>query len=243
MDKLSLESFNWGWMGNDSGELITFPDGTSILSSQFHREQIINEIFNSNIYEKFFEVEKGDVVLDIGASHGPFTYSILHKEPAHVYCLEPSEEEFPILVRNTRGFPVTHINMGLSSENKSLYNDQVFGSNKMMDGITFEKLISSYSLDKIDFLKTDCEGGEYEIFKMENLDYVKNNIKKIAGEWHLYTINEKNKFRHFRDNMLTHFQNYNVFSVDNVDIKWDLWNEHFIEYYNQVIFYIDNRFS
>jgi hypothetical protein len=26
-----------------------------------------------------------------------------------------------------------------------------------------------------------------------------------------------------------------------VDIKWDLWNDHFIEYYNEVIVYIDNR--
>jgi len=30
-------------------------------------------------------------------------------------------------------------------------------------------------------------------------------------------------------------------SVDNVDIKWDLWNDHFIEYYKQIIIHIDNR--
>jgi hypothetical protein len=29
--------------------------------------------------------------------------------------------------------------------------------------------------------------------------------------------------------------------VDGVDIKWDLWNEHFINYYEQIIVYIDNR--
>jgi cytochrome c peroxidase len=32
-----------------------------------------------------------------------------------------------------------------------------------------------------------------------------------------------------------------VFSVDGVNIKWDLWNEHFLEYYYQVLIYIDNR--
>jgi hypothetical protein len=32
-----------------------------------------------------------------------------------------------------------------------------------------------------------------------------------------------------------------IFSVDVIDIKWNLWNEHFIEYYNEVIIYIDNR--
>ena len=29
--------------------------------------------------------------------------------------------------------------------------------------------------------------------------------------------------------------------VDNIDIKWHLWNEHFLEYYRQVIIHIDNR--
>lgn len=241
MDKLNLESFDWGWMGRQSDELYVFSDGSSMTSSQFHREQIIKEIFDNRIYEKFFEVEKGDIVLDVGASHGPFTYSILHKEPHHVYCLEPSEEEFPVLVRNTRGFPVTHINKGLSNQNELSYNDQVFGSNKLMEGISFQKLISLYSINKIDFLKTDCEGGEYEIFSDDNIEFTKKNIKKISGEWHLHTHDEKIKFRNFRNNILPQFENFEVFSVDGVDIKWDLWNEHFIEYYNQVIFYIDNR--
>ena len=49
------------------------------------------------------------------------------------------------------------------------------------------------------------------------------------------------KFREFRDVYLKQFTNYEVYSVDNIDIKWDLWNEHFLEYYRQVIIHIDNR--
>jgi hypothetical protein len=56
------------------------------------KETVSKEIFEDNIYEKFFEVEKGDIVFDIGASLGPFTYSILDKEPSHVFCFEPSYE-------------------------------------------------------------------------------------------------------------------------------------------------------
>lgn len=44
----------------------------------------------------------------------------------------------------------------------------------------------------------------------------------------------------FRDNVLPMFDNIQVFSVDGADIKWDLWNEHFIEYYYEVIIYVDN---
>lgn len=240
MDKLNLDNFDWGWMSRETDEVYVYPDGTVISSSNYHRNQIINEIFNNSIYEKFFNVETDDIVLDIGASHGPFTYSILHKQPKHVYCLEPSKIEFPVLVKNTRGYPVTQINKGISKTNEYVYNDQVFGNNKMMEGISFSNLIELYSLDKIDFLKTDCEGGEYNIFTSDNLYFIKNNISKISGEWHLHTNEEKSKFREFRDSILINFTKYEVYSVDGINIKWDLWNEHFIEYYNQVIFYIQN---
>ena len=64
------------------------------------KETITREIFEERIYEKYFEVEEGDVVFDIGASLGPFTYSILHKNPSHVFTFEPSFEEFKTLVLN-----------------------------------------------------------------------------------------------------------------------------------------------
>jgi hypothetical protein len=51
----------------------------------------------------------------------------------------------------------------------------------------------------------------------------------------------KCKFRWFRDNIFPQFDNIQVFSVDGVDIKWDLWNDHFIEYYNEVIVYIQGQ--
>jgi autotransporter strand-loop-strand O-heptosyltransferase len=225
---INKPEFDWGWMDTDR-EL-----------AEFHKGAITEEIFNNNIYEKFFEVEKGDVVLDVGASIGPFTYSILHKNPKHVFCVEPSESEFTTLIKNTIGNPVTHINKGLSDTNGIVESDQLFGGESHMESMTFYKLVKLYGLNKIDFLKTDCEGGEYEIFKQENIPFIKENIKKIAGEWHLRSQKDKVRFRYFRDNILPQFENYEVHSVDGVDIKWDLWNEHFIEYYQEVILYIRN---
>jgi hypothetical protein len=116
----------------------------------------------------------------------------------------------------------------------------LFGGESEMEALTFKKFVNLFGLEKIDFIKTDCEGGEYDIFTEENLDYLINNVSNIAGEWHLQTIEEKEKFRNFRDNQLILFKSFEVFSVDGIDIKWDLWNEHFIEYYNQIHLYIDN---
>jgi hypothetical protein len=79
------------------------------------------------------------------------------------------------------------------------------------------------------------------VFNQENLPWIKQNVKKVVGEWHLCTPEEKANFRAFRDLYLKEFTNYEVFSVDGANIKWDLWNEHFIEYYCQVLVYIDNR--
>jgi FkbM family methyltransferase len=207
------------------------------------KETIIKEIFEDRMYEKYFEVEEGDVVFDIGASLGPFTYSILHKNPSHVFTLEPSYEEFKTLVLNTRQGPVTHINKGISNTVGEFEFEYVFNDDNgsKLYSTTFSKVISDYNIKKIDFLKSDCEGGEYDIFNIENLIWIKENVKKISGEWHLRTPELKQKFREFRDIYLRIFPNHEIYSFDGINIKWDLWSEHFIDYYEEVIIYIDNR--
>jgi len=238
---IDYSNFDWGWMDEHFGSIINPFDGRQLFLSDYHKMVMIKEIFEDRCYEKYFEVNEGDVVVDIGSSVGAFTYSILHKKPKHVFCLEPSDKEFATLVRNTIGFPVTQINKGIWDRSSVVDTDMMFGGETEMESLTFRKFISLFGLSKINFLKTDCEGGEYHIFNSENLDYIKSNIEKISGEWHLNTPEEKEKFRNFRDNILVNFKNYEVNSIDGIDIKWDLWNEHFIEYYNQIHLFIDNR--
>ena len=224
-----LKDFHWGWMseGSDQGN--------------YHKETMIGEIFRQRAYERIFEVNEGDIVLDIGSSVGPFTRSILNKKPKHVFCIEPSVSEFKCLVKNTMGYPVSHINKGIWHFNGTVNSDQLFGGEAQMETMTFQSFIDLFGIEKIDFLKTDCEGGEYEIFKDSNIPFLINNVKKIVGEWHLRSPENKINFRNFRDNILPLFRKYDIYSIDGIDIKWDLWNEHFLEYYEEVIVYIDNR--
>lgn len=218
-------------------------------TSEWYKTTIQKEIFEEKIYERFFEVNTGDVVLDFGASIGPFTKSILQKKPSKVICLEPSNDVFKLLQKNINEDNVILLNYGVSNQNtlnEKNSNLFSFDTNKQteMKTITFGKLLSDYNIKKIDFLKTDCEGGEYDIFTEENFDWIIKNVKKIVGEWHLNTNfdpESKHKFRKFRDTYLTHFTNYEVYSADGIDIKWDLFNDHFISYYQEVLIYIDNR--
>ena len=71
------------------------------------------------------------------------------------------------------------------------------------------------------------------------MPWILKNVRKISGEWHLKG-DFKERFRYFRDKILPNFKDYEVFSLDGVDIKWDLQNEHFINYYTEVMIYIKN---
>jgi len=225
---MDLTGFDWGWMNEGEG--------------LFHKNSITQEIFIDKIYERFAQVQEKDIVLDIGASVGPFTYSILDKKPSKVFCIEPSISEFITLTKNLGEFSnITLVNKGITSINGIVESNELFGGESEMEGITFKDFIQENNIDRIDFLKTDCEGGEYDIFHIDNFCWLKENLGVTVGEWHLSTSELKDKFRVFRDVFLRLFPNHEIYSVDGVDIKWDIWNEHFTEYYNEVIIYINNK--
>lgn len=207
------------------------------------KEIVEKEIFIDKVYERFFEVEAGDVVFDVGASLGPFTYSILDKNPSQIFTFEPSFEEFKTLVLNTRQGPVTHINKGISNHIGEFRFEYVFdvGDNEIFYSTTFQKVIKDYNIQTIDFLKSDCEGGEYDIFNTENLIWIKQNVRKIVGEWHLRTPEFKEKFRIFRDTYLRVFPNFKVRSYNGYNIEDRLWTDDFINTFTEIMIYIDNR--
>jgi FkbM family methyltransferase len=225
---MSIDNFNWG------------------NTNEWYRSVIGREIFEDRIYEKFFEVEDGDVVFDAGASTGIFGYSVLDKRPSRIYCVEPSIDEIEALKENIPAEIGVYLNHGIAeidgmTQLTEVYEGGETVSTKEFKVSKFSTILADHNIDKIDFLKTDCEGGEYEIFSIENLIWLKQNMRKAAGEWHLSTPALKQKFREFRDVFLRVFPNHEVFAVDGTNIKWDLWNENFIQYYNEVLIYIDNR--
>ena len=208
----------------------------------YSRAEFINyEIFESNCYEKLFPVQKGDVVLDLGASIGPFTWKIMDKA-SKVYTVEPMIDLIPTIEKNTEGFPVTIINAALSHNNGEIeFNDNCVNTfkPKIVRTVDFKTLLEENNIKKIDFIKTDCEGGEYALINGVNLPWIKENVRNIVGEWHLSPPDKKIEFRYFRDKYLPQFKNYEVRSVDGTNIKWDLYNDHFIEYYNEVLIHIE----
>lgn len=201
------ENFNWSDLTYD--DIVT----------------IQREVVHEKVYRFWKDVKEGDVVLDIGASVGAYTISILDQKPKKVYCVEPSKKLLKTLVDNCfdkvleyQENPLVYINCGVIDNEDDKIN--IFGGESTFNKITFKKIIEDYSLDHIDYMKIDCEGGEYNIFKEENMDFLLNKVEFIAMEIHLNYEGCREKFKNLRDNYLTRFKNYKVMSCTRQNISW-----------------------
>jgi len=197
------------------------------------------EFAETGTYNRYFDVEEGDIVVDIGASVGPFTYAALSKKPKHCYLVEPNPGQFNTIKKNFEGEPVSFLRAAIT-DNKRL---DVLWDNEESQPMTlsFREYLEIQHLTKIDFIKCDCDGGEYDIFTLDNLPFLLT-IPKIVCEFHLKKGQRNNAlFRDFRDRILPKFPKWYVHSLDGVDIRWDLKNEHFLDWYKEVTFTFDNR--
>ena len=225
----------------------------AIQANSWFMDQVYDEIFVHDVYQMHFPVEAGDVVVDIGASVGPFAWKIDQQQAAHIYCLEPEPALFKTLSQNAAQLntPVTLINSALGKTTGDTMMPGLFDATRLeiSDGtdlkpvhsLSFTGLLAQHNIDRIDFLKTDSEGAEYEIFNDENFEWITQNVRKIAGEFHLNTPELKTKFRRFRDTYLRQMTTHQIQSLDYVNIKPNLWSDWFIEYYAAINVWIDNR--
>lgn len=161
---------------------------------------VFNEIGDLNIYNNdFIDVEENDVVVDIGFNFGLFSVLSLKKNPSRIIAFEPNKrlvnifrenfksdkiELFQVAVSNKNGTTIFYENSdtGMSTIMNSMTTD--VNDEYNVDVINFNDFIINHNLEKIDYLKVDCEGAEYDIFESISNEYLSNNIKKMAIEFH-----------------------------------------------------------
>jgi hypothetical protein len=216
---------------------------------------IEREVVYEKVYRFWNDVKEGDTVLDIGASVGAYTISILDQKPKKVYCVEPSENLLKVLSENCSKKTSSYSQNQLICINHGIVDDQndqinIFGGGNKFIPITFKNMIERYSIDHVNYMKVDCEGGEYSIFKDENMEFLKNKVDFIAMEMHLNYSGCREKFKEFRDKYLIQFKNYKVMSCtrqniswgNSLDIKDKIFDNDFIDQYTcEFMIYVCNK--
>jgi FkbM family methyltransferase len=147
-----------------------------------------------------FKIHETDTVVDVGANRGYFSCFAAHKaEKGKVFSFEPMPENFTILKRNLELNNIHNIvaeNMAVSSA-KGTIDFYLFpgddaansvypngGQKTSVQAIDLPSYCLEKRIDRIDFLKIDCEGEEYRIF--ENLpDTFWSSVKRISMEYHI----------------------------------------------------------
>lgn len=134
------------------------------------------EIFCADGYSKSLN-DKVSVIIDAGANVGYAAVYFANKYPeAKIFCLEPEESNFQMILKNTRKYSnIVSINAALWYEDKQLciedktarkYSFRVTEEHNecSVDAISIETLMKKYNINDIDIVKIDIEGSELELF-------------------------------------------------------------------------------
>lgn len=146
-----------------------------------------------------FEINKQDVVVDIGAHIGSFSiYAALLAKQGKIYAYEPTPENFRLLKHNLKLNQINNIvtfNLIVfaGKGRKRIYltdssgTSSVFGRQGQkfhtVKAVGLKDIFDDNNLRKINFLKIDCEGSEYDILFNTPKKYL-DRIDKIAMEYH-----------------------------------------------------------
>lgn len=164
---------------------------------------ILKEIFEERVYADYFPFYKKSVIVDVGAHFGFF--SLFANRNAHkdsqIHSFEPSTENFRRLQKNISSNKIENVKMfrcAIGSKNgisKLIHREnpansaleqriQVHPSSfEEVETKTLETVIKENKIQKIDFLKLDCEGAEYTLLETLN-DEIFHIIKTISMEFH-----------------------------------------------------------
>ncbi len=169
---------------------------------------VVNEIWIHKLYTPpGFEIKKDDTVIDIGGHIGTFSmFAASRAKNGKIFSFEPFPESYEILKENIALNKITNVetmNVGIAKEKGiqriyidekgSCCNSMYVKKEKSIDipCITLQDIFNNYKIERCDFLKIDCEGGEYDII-LTTPDEIFKRIEKISLEYHDQLVEKYN---------------------------------------------------
>lgn len=174
---------------NNTSATVILENGTDV--------GLLIEIFAQKVYSHK-TLPSAQTILDLGANIGfASIYFALNNISAHIYAIEAIPQIFERLKKNTASLKnITCINAAITDTNGTtdfFYNkDATLSSSSVNRGDTFEQvtvntktldtLCNEHGITKIDLMKFDIEGSEFNVFKNTQSKHI---ISHITGEYHV----------------------------------------------------------
>jgi|GEM_PF-419871 tRNA (mo5U34)-methyltransferase len=177
--------------------------------------QIFDSVVNHNEYRLPASFGSEDIVIDIGAHIGSFSYAVLQRGVKHVYTFEAERSNYERVLYNLRDFsdrvtvmnkavwrsdkPVEYIYFQASADERNTGGGGVvFADNTVrVDAIAFDEVMRLATEDgkrRVRMLKIDCEGAEFPILLtskwLSQIDCICGEFHELASEIHPYDIPE-----------------------------------------------------
>lgn len=164
---------------------------------------LIYEIFIEEVYNpSFLKIEPGNIIVDIGANIGIFSLYAAKHGAAKIYSIEPFSENTSFILRNFRSNGLNppiitkkaisdidgkaNLYLGDLDSHGLLYghnHQQKFETFIPVNSVKLSSFFKENIINKVDFLKMDCEGSEGAIIASTPV-YMWKRIEKIAIEYH-----------------------------------------------------------
>jgi len=177
---------------------------------EFSRFPLIDESENKTEiegYMKYYNLKKGNFVIDAGAFHGYFAVyaAKIVGDSGKGVCFEPDKKSFRILSKNIQLNKLKNvilINKGLWSKNTTISfksageRSTIDFTNKSSEKIEVTRLddeLKKIGIKKIDFIKMDIEGAETEALLGAKKTLAENDVNLAIASYHL--INGKKTAR------------------------------------------------
>jgi FkbM family methyltransferase len=154
-------------------------------------------------------VEAGDIVFDVGAHFGFFSYYAVQKGAKEVYAFEPNPYVFEILKKHAEMWSdkIKPYQLALSEKNgeadlfisgelgtistmlenreKSILKFYKYNKKVKVKTMTLDSFCKEYNVERVDFIKIDTEGSEREIIKGAKETIKRFKPKMAIAAYHL----------------------------------------------------------
>lgn len=156
-----------------------FPDGV-LVTPMGSMHELFEEIYSRKVYNRFYEIQNRDVVIDVGAHVGGFTLKAAKRAvEGRVIAVEPHPFNYKLLTENVkynRLKNVITVNTALSDHNGTakLYVSRSI-SHSIVKHVSekylktpvkkLDSLVDELNIKKVNMIKIDAEGAELEILK------------------------------------------------------------------------------